>query len=126
CTGPDGKSFKATQAECDNFNQAWGNVAPPNPNEMIRCNIHPDCGGGYKEMTRSSCEQMTCCLTSLSSSPKFTSKSECSRQVNQNCADQVSATYSRDVAFCTQHIGENIGYDCMESANRLRDQMMAI
>jgi len=126
CTGPDGKTFQTTQEECDAFNKAWGNEPTPNPNEIVRCNIHPDCGGGYKEMTRSSCEQMTCCLTDVNGTPKFTSKSECSRQVNQNCINQVYDTYSQDVQFCNEHIGQDMGYDCMESANRLRDELMAI
>jgi cytochrome b561 len=63
CVGPDGKHFQTTKTECDQFNAAWGNTPTLDPNEYIKCNINPNCGGGYKEMTRSSCDQMTCCNT---------------------------------------------------------------
>jgi len=29
CTGPDGKTFQATQKECDEFNKAWGTSSQP-------------------------------------------------------------------------------------------------
>lgn len=64
CVGPDGKTFKTTLKACEEFNNAWGkplSTPTPNPHEYIRCNISPNCGGGYKEMTRSSCDNMICC-----------------------------------------------------------------
>ncbi len=79
CTGPDGVTFKTTQKECDEFNAAWGSTSGsnPDPNEIVRCNIHPNCGGGYREMTRSNCNQTICCQT-LDGSYSFMSKSQCS------------------------------------------------
>lgn len=85
CTGPDGKTFKTTQEECDSFNQAWGNVPPPDPNEVISCNIHANCGGGSKAMTRASCEQITCC--SLKSGNTLTSPGDCKNKQYNECTE---------------------------------------
>ena len=85
CTGPDGKVFKTTQQECDDFNTAWNNPPTPDPNEIIKCNIHINCGGGYKEITRKSCEEATCC--SLDSGNIFTSKSDCENKQFDQCID---------------------------------------
>jgi len=90
CTGPDGKTFKTTQEECDNFNQAWGNVPPPDPNEVIQCNIHANCGGGSKEMTRASCEQITCC--SLKSGNTLTSPGDCKNKQYNECVEAGMST----------------------------------
>lgn len=86
CTGPDGKSFNTTQAKCDEFNTAWGNAPTPNPNETIQCNVHVNCGGGTKEMTRASCDQSTCC--SLSSGNAITSKDDCKNKQYNECVEK--------------------------------------
>ena len=131
CTGPDGVVFKTTQEECDSFNAAWGNTpittSATSPNDIIRCNIHPDCGGGFKEMTRSSCEEMTCCTTDTGSAV-FTSKSQCSKQADDYCMNQVNQTYSNDMANCTKNLSlySATGYDCTGEANKLYEKMKAI
>jgi uncharacterized membrane protein len=86
CVGPDKKSFKTTQAECDKFNAAWGITPIPDPNQIIKCNIHANCGGGYKEMTRSSCDQIICCEKDFNHTWQLTSKSECNsaQKTNEN------------------------------------------
>jgi hypothetical protein len=81
CIGPDGKEFQTTQQECDNFNTAWGNPPTPDPNEYIKCNISTNCGGGYKEMTRSSCENITCCQ--INNSWELRERSQCSSEQKQ-------------------------------------------
>lgn len=102
CTGPDGKTFQTTQAECDNFNKAWGNVPPPDPNEIIRCNIHPNCGGGYREMTRSSCDQMVCCTVDLNNNTKLISKDQCNKEQEQNLSKANSEACNRMCNFSTE------------------------
>lgn len=123
CTGPDGKTFKTTKEKCDSFNSAWGNDPTPNPNEIIQCNIHPNCGGGYKEMTRSSCEQMTCCKLDLNSAPIFTSKSECSNRRTQDCVNMVSQNYSNQLNMCSQYSGD-IYKECMDGAQESYDNLI--
>lgn len=81
CTGPDGKVFKTTQKECDDFNTAWKNPPTPDPNEIIRCNISPNCGGGYKEMTRSSCDRLICCQ--INNSWELRDKKQCNKEQEQ-------------------------------------------
>lgn len=88
CTGPDGVIFKTTQQECDNFNTSWNNPPTPDPNEIIRCNIHINCGGGYKEITRKSCDEATCC--SLDGGNIFTSKSDCENKLFDQCIDNAT------------------------------------
>lgn len=42
CTGPDGKVFKTTQKECDEFNTAWNNTtteAQINQSDLIDCKL---------------------------------------------------------------------------------------
>lgn len=97
CTGPDGKHFIATQKECDEFNTAWGNGPTPDPNEIIQCNIHVNCGGGTKEMTRASCEQSTCC--SLSSGNVLTSQGDCKQKHYTECVNQLIAMGIKNVEY---------------------------
>ncbi|MBI5151325.1 MAG: APC family permease [Candidatus Pacebacteria bacterium] len=131
CTGSDGKVFKTTQEECDNFNKAWGNVAPPDQNEIIRCNIHPNCGGGYKEMTRASCEQMTCCAVDFNNTMKFTSKDQCSREQQQNTSKAWSDTCNTmcsayDSNTCANYwaVGTQGRADCISDANRQKTECL--
>lgn len=106
CTGPDGKKFNTTQKECDEFNAAWGNTATGrcldpngnviadekcpwlsentstiNDNEYIKCNISTNCGGGYREMTKKSCDNITCCQ--LDDSWELRDKDQCKREQKQ-------------------------------------------
>ena len=87
CTGPDGKQFSTTKKECDDFNTAWGNPPTPDPGEIIRCHIHIDCGGGYKEITRETCDNTTCCI--LQTGNIFTSKSDCKSKQYNECIDDL-------------------------------------
>lgn len=32
-----------------------------NPDPIVNCNIHANCGGGTKQMTKNDCQQSTCC-----------------------------------------------------------------
>jgi len=86
CIGPDGKQFTTTQKECDEFNAAWGNIPTPDPNEYIKCNISANCGGGYREMTRKTCEQMTCCQ--ISGSWELREKGQCDKEQEQQSNDE--------------------------------------
>jgi len=97
CAGPDGKHFQATQKECDDFNTAWGNSPKPDPNEIIKCNMHVNCGGGTKEMTRSSCEQSTCC--SLSTGNILTSPSDCKQKQYTECVNQLIELGIKNVEY---------------------------
>jgi len=48
------------------------------PNPIITCNIHASCGGGSKQMRKSVCDSMNCCLIDKRcGGPKFITKSEC-------------------------------------------------
>lgn len=96
CVGPDGKHSQKTQKECDEFNAAWGNTPTLNPNEIIQCNMHINCGGGTKEMTRLSCEQSTCC--SLSSGNILTSQNDCKQKQYSDCINQLRALNITDIS----------------------------
>ncbi len=94
CTGPDGKTFQTTEKECIEFNEAWNNAPTPNSNEIIKCNIHPNCGGGFKEMTRISCDEITCCKL-LSGESVLTSKKECENRNKTEVSKQCYDTYQK-------------------------------
>ncbi len=51
--------------------------------DYVRCNISAKCGGGYKEMLKSTCDEMVCCTYSLDYPPTFTSRSDCEARVKQ-------------------------------------------
>lgn len=45
---------------------------------IITCNIHADCGGGSRQIRKSECDKMNCCLIDQRcGGPKFILKSEC-------------------------------------------------
>lgn len=118
CTGPDGKTFQTTQEECDAFNKAWGNVPPPNPNEYIRCNISPNCGGGYKEMTRASCDRVVCCQ--VNNSWELRDKDQCNTEQKQE-ADSAwiqfcNNLYNPDSCSTYWESGTSGWYDCRSDA----------
>lgn len=118
CTGPDGKTFSTTQAECDAFNQAWGNVPPPDPNEYIRCNIHPNCGGGYTEMTRASCDRIICCQ--VNNSWTLRDKDQCNtEQKQQTDAEWIefcNDLYNPDDCSIYWDSGTSNWYNCRSDA----------
>lgn len=118
CTGPDGKMFQTTQEECDSFNKAWGNVPPPNPNEYIRCNISPNCGGGYKEMTRASCDRVVCCQ--VNKTWELRDKDQCNTEQKQE-ADSAwiqfcNNLYNPDSCSTYWDSGTSGWYDCRSDA----------
>lgn len=83
CTGPDNKQFQTTQEECDSFNKAWNNTPTLGADSMVRCNILANCGGGYKEMSLKTCQEMVCC--ELSTGWVSTSQDDCNhRQGKEN------------------------------------------
>lgn len=51
--------------------------------DYVKCNISAKCGGGYKEMLKTTCEEMVCCTYSLDYPPIFTSRSDCEARVKQ-------------------------------------------
>lgn len=51
--------------------------------DYVRCNISAKCGGGYKEMLKSTCDEMVCCTYSLDYPPTFTSRSDCEARAKQ-------------------------------------------
>lgn len=51
--------------------------------DYVRCNISAKCGGGYKEMLKSTCDEMVCCTYSLDYPPVFTSRSDCEDRAKQ-------------------------------------------
>lgn len=57
CVGPDGKVFKATFEKCEALNQSWGEE----PNYMMDCNVHANCGGGTKRIQKKECDDSICC-----------------------------------------------------------------
>lgn len=46
CTGPDGKTIKLTQKQCDDFNTAW-NKPPTNQNQNVNTNSRANNTNGY-------------------------------------------------------------------------------
>lgn len=62
CKGPDGVIFKATKQECDDFNKAWGNIAPIQE-KLINCTFpdNSECGGQLKKVTADECKNLRCC-----------------------------------------------------------------
>lgn len=118
CTGPDGKTFQTTQEECDAFNKAWGNVPPPDPNEYIRCNISPNCGGGYREMTRSSCDRIVCCQ--INNTWELRDKNQCNtEQKHESDAEWIqfcNNLYNPDNCSTYWEKGSSGWYDCRSDA----------
>lgn len=100
CTGPDGKSFTTTKQKCDEFNTAWGHPPTPDPNEIVKCNISLDCGGGSKEVPRSTCNQLTCCT--LRSGNILTSDKDCKTKVYAECYE-ASHQGGWDVSYCDKY-----------------------
>ncbi len=124
CTGPDGVVFQSTQEECDAFNAAWGNTPTPDPHEYIRCNIHANCGGGYKEMTRASCDRVTCCQ--INGSWELRDEGQCNTEQEQEAdaawIDFCNGLYDPDNCSTYWDKGTTYWYDCRSDAfdGRLR------
>lgn len=118
CTGPDGVVFKTTQEECDKFNSAWRNEPSPDPNEYIRCNIHENCGGGYKEMTRASCERLICCQ--INDSWELRDKDQCNTEQEQEATAEwiefCNSLYNPDSCSTYWESGTSQWYDCRSDA----------
>ncbi len=102
CTGPDGKVFKTTQEECENFNSAWDNPSTPDPNEIIKCTIHVNCGGGFVEMRRVDCDKMTCCEVDSKNTLKFVSKDQCNKEQDKWLRDTLNAGCTTLCSFSTE------------------------
>ncbi len=123
CVGPDGVHFQTTQQKCDDFNRAWGVVPTLNPNEYVRCNISPNCGGGYKEMTRSACEKMTCCQ--INNTWELRDKGQCNteqeQELNAEWAEFCNGLYNPDNCSDYWDSGTSNWFDCRSDAynNRL-------
>lgn len=48
------------------------------PDPIINCNIHANCGGGNKKMKKSECDNMTCCTFDIKcGGSKLVTKAEC-------------------------------------------------
>lgn len=133
CTGPDGKQFQTTQTECDKFNKAWGNTSTssPDPNEIVKCAIHADCGGGYKEMAKSTCDQMTCCKMIMSDGKiawEFASKSSCSTKQSDNfyeyCAGPCKSSYEANMTRCNAMTDYSAKLECSRSAGETNSMCM--
>jgi len=124
CTGPDGKKFTTTQKECDEFNAAWGNAPTPDPNEYVKCNISTNCGGGYKEMTRVSCDHITCCQ--INGSWELRDEDQCKKEQKQQSeaewAKICNDLYNPDDCSSYWQPGTTGLYDCRSDAynNRIR------
>ena len=111
CTGPDGKVFKTTQQECNNFNSAWKNPPTPDPSEIIKCTIHVNCGGGFVEMRREDCEKMVCCEADSNNTLKFISKDQCNKEqdkwlqntLNEGCTTLCS--FSTEICYSLYEVG---------------------
>ena len=118
CVGPDGKHFQTTKQKCDDFNKAWGVVPTINQNEYIRCNIHANCGGGYKEMTRSACEKMTCCQ--INNTWELRDKGQCNteqeQQSNAEWADFCNGLYNPDSCSDYYDSGTTNWFNCRTDA----------
>lgn len=118
CTGPDGVIFKTTQEECDKFNFAWGNEPTPNPNEYIRCNIHSNCGGGFKEMTRASCERIICCQ--LNDTWELRDKDQCNteqeQEANTKWVEFCNDLHNPDDCSIYLESGTTAWYECRSDA----------
>lgn len=54
-------------------------IPTPDPNPIVNCSIHADCGGGSKQMRLSECNQMTCCTIheKCGGGARFITKTEC-------------------------------------------------
>lgn len=74
CIGPDGKQFQTTQKQCDDLNRGWGKE----PNYLVDCNIHVNCGGGTRRIPKTQCDNFTCCTFNNGTS-SFISKDDCSK-----------------------------------------------
>lgn len=89
CTGPDGKTFLTTQAECDKFNADWGktktttNTNITTGNEMVSCRISANCGGGVRYISKTECSNSTCCQVGYNWS-LFNSLQKCKDEQNKN------------------------------------------
>lgn len=118
CVGPDGVHFQTTQQKCDDFNRAWGIVPTLNPNEYIRCNISPNCGGGYKEMTRSACDNMTCCQ--INNTWELRDKGQCNseqeKEINDEWIDFCNGLYNPDNCSTYWDSGTSNWFDCRTDA----------
>lgn len=78
-------------------------VPAPSPSidpntEIIRCIISPNCGGGFKEMTREQCKDTVCCQVSLNEYKyELRSQSACNQQqsssIYKNCVYDCELIY---------------------------------
>ncbi|HRN95852.1 MAG TPA: CAP domain-containing protein [Candidatus Levybacteria bacterium] len=55
-----------------------------NPNEPVHCNVHPNCGGGTKPLTRQECENSICCGVGDNKWEFYTDKSQCHTNTQNN------------------------------------------
>lgn len=128
CTGPDGVVFKTTQKECDDFNAAWGNTnGKDSGDEYIKCNIHANCGGGYREMKRSTCDEMICCQD-YSFNWKFTSKSDC-EQSREIYEQNLNAKYPLNNYGSSQNNSTNYTEEldkCISQASKLLEESKSL
>lgn len=115
-------------------------AAQPSPtptSDYVRCNISATCGGGYKEMTKSTCDEMVCCTYSLDYPPMFTSRSDCEARVKQNTKPvltpdwQYQTTYTNPSSSTTNN-SDNEAYrqalitECKQKAKRTTEDMLAL
>lgn len=115
-------------------------VVQPTPtpaSDYVRCNISATCGGGYKEMTKSTCDEMVCCTYSLDYPPMFTSRSNCEARVKQyekpvltpDWGNQSSYTYPSSTPSTNSDnevLRQKLITDCKANAQRTMYDTMSL
>ena len=87
CTGPDGKQFKTTEAECKKLNESWSKSM----DKLVDCKIDSKCGGGTRKIKQSECNDSICCGFNDGRWIFYTSKSKC--RTDQNAYNNSNTQY---------------------------------
>jgi len=98
--------------------------------EIVRCTISPNCGGGFKEMTRESCQNTVCCkLDIFGSKWELRTNSECSQQQSssayQHCIDGCSVAWNSNVCEGWTDIDLNKKAECELEQSKQRQECMS-
>lgn len=84
----------------------------PNPNPMVYCNVHPNCGGGTKLLKQNECSSSTCCGFSDGRWIFYKDKTQCSEdQQNSQPNNKTTTNLGSLKIHCSYNGGSEYYFD---------------
>lgn len=88
--------YKSSQVKGVNtYNQAKISTPTPDPDPVVDCQIHQNCGGGIKKITQNECDNYTCCEVG-GVWELYPSRTACKQAQDQHWKDYDDDLYSKE------------------------------